>query len=107
MLRGLPIRRLPVRAAVMRDRKLVVDEVAEPEPGPGQVLTKSLACGICGSDLHMLKFADRMVEVAERSAVVPQPDRFIELRNHPPKHIMQQRKMCPEFTICGYAAPRV
>ncbi len=56
-----------MRAAIMRDRKLVVDEIAEPEPGPGQVLTKTLACGICGSDLHMLKFADRMVEIAERS----------------------------------------
>jgi threonine dehydrogenase-like Zn-dependent dehydrogenase len=56
-----------MRAAVMRDRRLVVDDVAEPEPGPGQVLTKTLACGICGSDLHMLKFADRMVEVAKRS----------------------------------------
>jgi threonine dehydrogenase-like Zn-dependent dehydrogenase len=56
-----------MRAAVMRDRKLVVDDIAEPEPGPGQVLTKTLACGICGSDLHMLKFADRMVEIAQRS----------------------------------------
>ncbi len=56
-----------MRAAVMRDRKIVVDTVPEPEPGPGQVLVKTLACGICGSDLHMLKFADRMVEIGRRS----------------------------------------
>ncbi len=56
-----------MRAAVMRGQKLVVDTVPDPEPGPGQVLVKTLACGICGSDLHMLKHADRMVEIGRRS----------------------------------------
>ena len=56
-----------MRAAIMRDHKLVVDEISEPAPGPGQVLVKTLACGICGSDLHMLKFADRMIEMGERT----------------------------------------
>jgi threonine dehydrogenase-like Zn-dependent dehydrogenase len=31
------------------------------------VLVKTLACGICGSDLHMLKHADRMIELGRRS----------------------------------------
>ena len=44
-----------MRAAVIRDWQLRVDDVADPRPGPGQVLTKVLACGICGSDLHLLK----------------------------------------------------
>ena len=44
-----------MRAAVMRDWQLRVDECPTPCPGPGQVLTKVLACGICGSDLHMLR----------------------------------------------------
>ena len=44
-----------MRAAVIRDWQLRVDDVAEPRPGPGQVLTKVLACGICGSDLHLLQ----------------------------------------------------
>lgn len=39
----------------MRNWELRVDEVADPVPGPGQVLTRVLACGICGSDLHMLR----------------------------------------------------
>ncbi len=56
-----------MRAAVMRDKKLVVDEIPDLEPGPGEVLVKTLACGICGSDLHALKYADRMVETARRS----------------------------------------
>ena len=41
-----------MRAAVMRDWQLRVDEVPDPVPGAGQVLTKVLACGICGSDVH-------------------------------------------------------
>jgi len=51
-----------MRAAVMRNKKLIVDEMPAPEPGPGEVLVKTLACGICGSDLHALKHADKMVE---------------------------------------------
>ncbi|MBW2279111.1 MAG: zinc-binding dehydrogenase [Deltaproteobacteria bacterium] len=68
-----------MRAAVMRDRKLVVDEIPDLVPGPGQVLVKTLACGICGSDLHALKHIDRMVETGRRSggAFVMDPARDI------------------------------
>jgi len=44
-----------------------VAEVPTPEPGPGEVLVRTLACGICGSDLHALKHADRFVENSKRS----------------------------------------
>jgi len=56
-----------MRAAVMRDQKLVVDTLPDPEPAPGQVLVKTLACGICGSDLHALKHASRLVEMTKRT----------------------------------------
>ncbi len=56
-----------MRAAVMRNKKLVVDNVPVPQPGPGEVLVKTLACGICGSDLHTLKFAEKLVEGSRRS----------------------------------------
>ncbi|MEA2625474.1 MAG: hypothetical protein QOD06_1519 [Candidatus Binatota bacterium] len=56
-----------MRAAVMRDKRLVVDDVPVPDPGPGEVLVKTLACGICGSDLHALKHAEKLVEGAKRS----------------------------------------
>ena len=39
----------------------------DPEPGPGEVLVKTLACGICGSDLHALTHADKLVEAARES----------------------------------------
>lgn len=48
----------------MRGGRLVVDEIAEPRPGPGQVLVKTLACGICGSDLHYFHHVDGMMDMA-------------------------------------------
>lgn len=47
----------------MRNGELVVDEVAEPEPGMGQLLVRTLACGICGSDLHFLRHAETIVRL--------------------------------------------
>jgi threonine dehydrogenase-like Zn-dependent dehydrogenase len=54
-----------MKAAVMRDGALVVDDVPDPVPGPGQVLVKTLACGICGSDLHFLKYGDQLVSLGQ------------------------------------------
>jgi 2-desacetyl-2-hydroxyethyl bacteriochlorophyllide A dehydrogenase len=41
-----------MKAAVLRGHVIVVDDVPEPVPGAGQVLVETIACGICGSDLH-------------------------------------------------------
>ena len=53
-----------MRAAIFRGGEIVVDTLPEPKPGAGQVLVKSLACGICGSDLHARKHAHHMVRMA-------------------------------------------
>jgi threonine dehydrogenase-like Zn-dependent dehydrogenase len=54
-----------MRAAVMRGGKIVVDVIPDPVPSDGQVLVKTLACGICGSDLHALHHAEEMTRLAE------------------------------------------
>ena len=59
--------RTKMRAAVMRNKVLVVDDVPVPEPGPGEVLARTLACGICGSDLHALKHAERFAAAYKRA----------------------------------------
>ena len=43
-----------MKAAVLRAGRLVIDDVAEPSPGEGEVLVSVKACGICGSDLHFV-----------------------------------------------------
>jgi len=43
-----------MRAAVLHEGRIEVRETADPTPGAGQVLVKSLACGICASDLHFM-----------------------------------------------------
>ena len=52
-----------MQAAVARRGVLVVEEVAEPVLGPGDALVAVKACGICGSDLHALHYADELVEI--------------------------------------------
>ena len=39
-------------AQVWRHPKLELKEVPDPKPGPGQVLLRVKACGVCGSDVH-------------------------------------------------------
>ena len=56
-----------MRAVVMRKQKLVVDSIPDPEPASGEVLVRTLACGICGSDLHALKHAEQMVANAREA----------------------------------------
>src|ERR1700760_1594019 len=55
-----------MRAVVALNKKLTCEEVADPVPQAGEVLVKTLSCGICGSDLHALHFMDRMIDVGQR-----------------------------------------
>lgn len=56
-----------MKAVVMRNRGLVVDQVPDPEPLEGEVLVRTLACGICGSDLHALQYAETLVNAARET----------------------------------------
>jgi threonine dehydrogenase-like Zn-dependent dehydrogenase len=46
--------KVPMRAPVFRGGNIRVCEMPMPEPGDGQILARSLACGICASDLHFM-----------------------------------------------------
>ena len=58
-----------MRAAVLRQGQLIVDEVDEPRPALGQVLVRTVACGICGSDLHFVKHGSRLIDLARESGL--------------------------------------
>jgi threonine dehydrogenase-like Zn-dependent dehydrogenase len=80
-----------MRAAVMRDWQLRVCELADPTPGPGQVLTKVLACGICGSDLHLLQHGEESRKLLN------------ELNADRPPDPMQLKVFQPELdTVMGH-----
>jgi len=54
-----------MRACVMRQGRLVVDDTDDPRPEKGQLLVRILACGICGSDLHFLRHGETMVAMTD------------------------------------------
>ena len=60
-----------MRAAVTRAGQLIVAEVDDPTPGSGHVLVRSLAAGICGSDLHALADFSHFAGLMARSASPP------------------------------------
>ncbi len=45
-----------MRAAVLRKLRtlLRIEKLPEPEPGPGELLIRITACGVCHSDLHAI-----------------------------------------------------
>ncbi|MGE0153954.1 MAG: alcohol dehydrogenase catalytic domain-containing protein [Reyranellaceae bacterium] len=49
-----------MRAAVFKapGEKLAIETVADPRPGPDDIVLQVKACGICGSDLHMSEVCD-------------------------------------------------
>jgi threonine dehydrogenase-like Zn-dependent dehydrogenase len=56
-----------MRAVVRRGTQLACEEIAEPAPETGQVLVRTLACGICGSDLHALHHLEHMMDLSRRA----------------------------------------
>jgi threonine dehydrogenase-like Zn-dependent dehydrogenase len=56
-----------MRAALMQRGRIWVDNIDAPVPGPGEVLVKSLACGICGSDLHATQHTEAFVKTSREA----------------------------------------
>jgi threonine dehydrogenase-like Zn-dependent dehydrogenase len=88
-----------MRAAVMRNSRIVVDTLPDPEPGSGEVLVRTLACGICGSDLHALRHAPQMVEAAREAGADP----FIL---DPTKDVVMGHEFCAEILDYGRETTR-
>ena len=54
-----------MRASTIESGKLVTKDTEKPVPSNGQVLVRNLACGICGSDLHLFKMVEKSAEAFE------------------------------------------
>lgn len=83
----------------MRGKRIVADTVPDPVPGPGQVLVRTLACGICGSDLHALEHADRMAELARESGAG-------EFALDPSRDVVMGHEFCAEVVGFGPGTQR-
>lgn len=56
-----------MKAVVSSRGKLTCEEIKEPVPGKGQVIARTLACGICGTDLHAVNHMHGFLEGLERA----------------------------------------
>ncbi|MFE5406750.1 alcohol dehydrogenase catalytic domain-containing protein [Streptomyces sp. NPDC004596] len=58
------------QAAPIEDKPLRLREVAEPTPGPSQIVIKVTACGVCRSNLHMVE-GDWLPATPARLPIIP------------------------------------
>lgn len=84
-----------MRAVVRRGPRLVVADVPDAVPGPGQIVAKTLACGICGSDLHAVHHLEHGVEIGRRSGAADTID--------PAQDLVMGHEFCAEVLDHGPA----
>src|SRR5262249_11509998 len=87
-----------MRAAIFRNGEIVAGTWADPVPAAGQVLVRTLACGICGSGLHARKFAHRMAEMGQRSGRLARMDLY--------RDVVMVHEFCCEVLDHGPATPK-
>ena len=88
-----------MKAVIRRDKRLVCDEIADLTPAPGQVLVKTLACGICGSDLHALHHMEHMIDLSRRAGA---PDNGFD----PAADTVFGHEFCAEILDHGSGSPK-
>ena len=90
-----------MRAAVMTNWELRVDDIDTPTPGPGQVLTKVLSCGICGSDLHMLVHGEESRRLSDELAEDEPRDPASAVMFDPAHDMVMGHEFCCEVVELG------
>jgi threonine dehydrogenase-like Zn-dependent dehydrogenase len=92
-----------MRAAVMTNWELRVDDVPDPVPGTGQVLARVLSCGICGSDLHMLQHGRALRELTAEIEADQPPDPMRPQTFEPELGTVMGHEFCCEVVELGPA----
>ena len=87
-----------MQAVIGRGGRLVCEAVAAPRPGAGQALLRTLACGICGSDLHALAHAQDLAELGRRAGA--------KILMDPERDIVFGHEFCGEVLDYGPGADR-
>lgn len=81
----------------MRDGAIIEGVVAEPVPQAGEVLVSTLACGICGSDLHVLEHTHLFADDSEQS---------MGSRIDPARDLVMGHEFCAEILDYGPGTTR-
>lgn len=84
---------MTMRAVVLQRGALSLANVPIPVPGSGEVLVKSLATGICGSDLHTVSHGDKLLASARAVAGIEIFD--------PNEQIVLGHEICAEIVAYG------
>lgn len=85
----------------MQNWQLRVDDVSDPVPKAGQLLTKVLACGICGSDLHMLRHGAEMRRLTDELEADAPPDPLRPQSFVPEQPTIMGHEFCCEVIATG------
>ena len=85
----------------MRNWTLDVRDLPDPVPASGQVLVRTLACGICGSDLHMLKHGAAMQALGEELSKQAPPEPISPVRMDPALDVVMGHEFCAEVVELG------
>lgn len=83
-----------MNALVMQDGVVALQQATIPEPAAGQVLVRSLACGICGSDLHLTRHTGEVFGFYRELGVMP-----ATLDDHTP--LMLGHEFCAQIVSYG------
>ena len=95
-----------MQAVVLRGGRLAVESVRDPEPGDGEVLVRTLACGICGSDLHAVKHGPTLKEVWSELGISGDPTEAMVLGHEFCAEILDHgpgttRRLAAGTAVCG------
>ncbi len=90
-----------MRAAVMKNWSLRVDDIPEPTAGPGQALARVLACGICGSDLHLIVHGEESRRLTAELSQDEPPDGSRPVMFEPHLDTVMGHEYCCEILETG------
>jgi threonine dehydrogenase-like Zn-dependent dehydrogenase len=88
-----------MRATIMRRGQFAVENLADPQPAAGEVLVRTLACGICGSDLHAFRHPEAILKPADiEHGIVMGHEYCAEIVDYGPG---TARKLKPGTRVCA------
>ncbi len=85
----------------MTNWELSVEDLPDPVPQSGQALTRVLACGICGSDLHVLRHGAQQIALRDELAAENPPDPLSPQPFEADQPVVMGHEFCCEVVELG------